>query len=468
MSNYPTHDAISEASINLTSFHKAFGKGSRSEAIETAISTKADIRLNDKDFNNLNEVKGNQKKVTKKICKNFEGREKFLLRETHNIFQSATKINIGQSLIEHAMEACEMPPKDLLNAFMTGIPAFNSMWIEYDLSFGGSVHNPTELSGTSSKYQGPIRCGYLIQKVGWENLSQFDAEQFSPKEKAEVARQRRVKPVWTPMHRVTPMMGSESDWFELHKFIHRPEYEYEDCPDSEVFNPHKLIAPKCGAIFSYGEEENEFTGNIVSRETYLKQMAEKNATSILTQQYVDRYGGKKSQKAFLNGLFSRVGFCQHLFAPLVSDRYATNWQATYINFFRNASSDKWIDGHLWAMDLRFVIAVLGLLNYQREVERDIEIVDNDDIEKPLMLHEPINEVKVVEINLPKDEGVKLYGKIFKQCITRQRKHLRRGHWRTIHYKSGLIKRKWVEPYWAGDAKLGTIIHDYNLVNKKAG
>ena len=120
------------------------------------------------------------------------------------------------------------------------------------------------------------------------------------------------------------------------------------------------------------------------------------------------------------------------------------------------------------MDLRFVIAVLGLLNYQREVERDIEIVDNDDIEKPLVLHEPINEVKVVEINLPKDEGVKLYGKIFKQGITRQRKHLRRGHWRTIHYKSGLIKRKWVQPYWAGDAKLGTIIHDYHLVNKKAG
>ena len=342
MSNYPTHDAISEASINLTSFHKAFGKGSRSEAIEAAISTNADIRLNDKDFNSLSEAKGNQKKVTKKVCKNFEAREKFLLRETHNIFQSATKINIGQSLIEHAMEACEMPPKDLLNAFMTGIPAFNSMWIEYDLSFGGSVVNTSEYLRPESKNQGPIRCGYLIQKVGWKNLSQFDVEQFSSKEKAEMARQRRVKPVWTPMHRVTPMMGSESNWFELHKFIHRPEY---DCPDNELFNPHELIAPKCGAIFSYGEEENEFTekirtdprtGNIMSRETYLKQMVEKNATSILTQEYVDHYCGKKSQKAFLNGLFSRVGFCQHLFAPLVSDRYATNWRAVYINFFRNA------------------------------------------------------------------------------------------------------------------------------------
>ena len=438
MSNYPTHDAISEASINLTSFHKAFGKRSRSEAVAEAVNLK---------YNG-------DKKAIKKLCKNFEAREKFLLKETHNIFQSATKINIGQSLIEHAIEACEMPPKDLLNAFMTGIPAFNSMWIEWDPGFSA------EMKG--------VRFGYLIQKVGWENLNQFDVKRLSPKERAEKARQRANRG-WTPMVRVPPRMGFESDWFELYKFMHRPESDEQT-----------LLAPRCGAIFSYGEEETKFTeelltdpitGKLTSREDYQKYTVEKNGTQILTQEYVDYYSNKKAQKAFLNGLFSRFGFCQHLFAPLIGDRYNNNWQADYINYFRHpdvARDSKWLDGNLWAMDLRFVIAVLGLLNYQREVERDIEIVDNDDIEKPLMLHEPINEVKVVEINLPKDEGVKLYGKIFKQCITRQRKHLRRGHWRTIHYKSGLIKRKWVEPYWAGDAKLGTIIHDYHLVNKKAG
>jgi hypothetical protein len=434
MSNYPTHDAISEASINLTSFHKAFGKRDRWEAIETAISTNAEINLVEVNSQKLYHTDVGKKKIAKKMCKNFEAREKFLLRETHNIFQNATKINIGQSLIEHAIEACEMPPKDLLNAFMTGIPAFNSMWIEWDPGFNA------ELKG--------VRFGYLIQRVGWENLSQFDVDQLSPKERAKKIRQRRANPVWTPMHRITPEIWPESDWFELHKFMHRPESDEQT-----------LLAPRCGAIFSYGEAPIE---------NCQKHTLEKNGAKILTQEYVDYYSNKKAQKAFLNGLFSRFGFCQHLFAPLVSDRYATNWQADYINFFKHGASDRWIDGDKWAMDLRFVIAVLGLLNYQREVERDIEIVDNDDIEKPLMLQEPINEVKVVEINLPKDEGVKLYGKIFKQCITRQRKHLRRGHWRTIHYKSGLIKRKWVEPYWAGDAKLGTIIHDYHLVNKKAG
>tara|TARA_R100001440_G_scaffold924_1_gene3036 strand:+ start:1057 stop:2394 length:1338 start_codon:yes stop_codon:yes gene_type:complete len=445
MSNYPTHDAISEASINLTSFHKAFGKRSRSEAVAAA------IKLYDTDVLNLKEQ--GDKKAIKKMCKNFEGREKFLLRETHNIFQNATKINIGQSLIEHAIEACEMPPKDLLNAFMTGIPAFNSMWIEWDPGFS------REMTG--------VRFGYLIQKVGWENYNQFEAEQASPKERAKRVRERTINPEWYPDYRLTPRMGFENNWFELHKFIHRPES-----------NEQTLIAPKCGALFSYGEEERELnerllidfrTGKPMSREDYQKHSTEKRGIEILTQEYVDYYSNKKAQKAFLNGLFLRFGFCQHLFAPLTKDRYASNWQADYINFINNGTpSSEWLDGHSWAMDLRFVIAVLGLLNYQREVERDIEIVDNDDIEKHLVLHEPINEVKVVEINLPKDAGVKLYGKIFKQCITRQRKHLRRGHWRTIHYKSGLIKRKWVQPYWAGDAKLGTIIHDYHLVNKKAG
>ena len=438
MSNYPTHDAISEASINLTSFHKAFGKRSRSEAVAEAVNLK---------YNG-------DKKAIKKLCKNFEAREKFLLKETHNIFQSATKINIGQSLIEHAIEACEMPPKDMLNAFMTGIPAFNSMWIEWDPGFSA------EMKG--------VRFGYLIQKVGWENLNQFDVKRLSPKERAEKARQRANRG-WTPMVRVPPRMGFESDWFELYKFMHRPESDKQT-----------LLAPRCGAIFSYGEEETKFTeelltdpitGKLTSKEDYQKYTVEKNGTQILTQEYVDYYSNKKAQKAFLNGLFSRFGFCQHLFAPLIGDRYNNNWQADYINYFRHpdvARDSKWLDGNAWAMDLRFVIAVLGLLNYQREVERDIEIVDNDDIEKPLVLHEPINEVKVVEINLPKDAGVKLYGKIFKQCMVRQRRHLRRGHWRKIHYKSGLIKRKWVQPYWAGDAKLGTIIHDYHLVNKKAG
>ena len=34
MNNYLTHDAISEASINLTSFHKAFGRYPRAEAVK--------------------------------------------------------------------------------------------------------------------------------------------------------------------------------------------------------------------------------------------------------------------------------------------------------------------------------------------------------------------------------------------------------------------------------------------------
>ena len=451
MSNYPTHDAISEASINLTSFHKAFGKRSRSEAVAEAVNLK---------YNG-------DKKAIKKLCKNFEAREKFLLKETHNIFQSATKINIGQSLIEHAVEATEMPPKDLLNAFMTGIPAFNSMWIEWDMGFS-SDNIETIISDVGEPRSGSqFRTGYLIQKVGWagELENNLSLEERTKRSSAK-NRTSTINSVWTPNHRMTPQMGFESDWFEFHKFMHFPESD-----------KNMLVAPRCGVLFSYGQEEGETrieggTGVYKHDDSHLppdkiKEAREKHGANVLTPEYVSHFSNKKSQKAFLNGLFSRFGFCQHLFAPLLEDRYASNWQGDYLGYFGDTGQELLEIGG-WSMDLRFVIAVLGLLNYQREVERDIEIVDNDDIEKPLMLHEPINEVKVVEINLPKDEGVKLYGKIFKQCITRQRKHLRRGHWRTIHYKSGLIKRKWVEPYWAGDAKLGTIIHDYHLVNKKAG
>ena len=468
MSNYPTHDAISEASINLTSFHKAFGKSSRAEAVKKHKQALVDgyFGKEAKRRSKLSPNDPSSGKFAKMMCKNFEGRENFLLRETQKVFQNATKINIGQSLIEHAVEATEMPPKDLLNAFMTGIPAFNSMWIEWDMGFG-SDHMKIFSDVGEPRSGSQFRTGYLIQKVGWagELENNLSLEERTKRSSAK-NRTSTINSVWTPNHRMTPEMGFESDWFEFHKFMHFPESD-----------KNMLVAPRCGVLFSYGQEEGVTrveggTGVYKHDDSHLppdkiKEAREKHGANVLTPEYVSHFSNKKSQKAFLNGLFSRFGFCQHLFAPLLEDRYASNWQGDYLGYFGDTGQELLEIGG-WSMDLRFVIAVLGLLNYQREVERDIEIVDNDDIEKPLVLHEPINEVKVVEINLPKDAGVKLYGKIFKQCMLRQRRHLRRGHWRKIHYKSGLIKRKWVQPYWAGDAKLGTIIHDYHLVNKKAG
>ena len=168
MSNYPTHDAISEASINLTSFHKAFGKSSRAEAVKKHKQALVDgyFGKEAKRRSKLSPNDPSSGKFAKMMCKNFEGRENFLLRETQKVFQNATKINIGQSLIEHALEATEMPPKDLLNAFMTGIPAFNSMWIEWDMGFS-SDNIETIISDVGEPRSGSqFRTGITVASCG--------------------------------------------------------------------------------------------------------------------------------------------------------------------------------------------------------------------------------------------------------------------------------------------------------------
>lgn len=42
---------------------------------------------------------------------------------------------------------------------------------------------------------------------------------------------------------------------------------------------------------------------------------------------------------------------------------------------------------------------------------------------------------------------------------KQRRHLRMGHWR---FKNNPDKRRWIEPYYAGDAKLGFVFKDYDI------
>ena len=48
----------------------------------------------------------------------------------------------------------------------------------------------------------------------------------------------------------------------------------------------------------------------------------------------------------------------------------------------------------------------------------------------------------------------------------KREHWRRGHWRRVHDRKGnLIKRIWIGEQKVGNAELGMIVHDYELVQK---
>jgi len=114
--------------------------------------------------------------------------------------------------------------------------------------------------------------------------------------------------------------------------------------------------------------------------------------------------------------------------------------------------------------IRTLISALALLNYPHIIiQRDQPKRSSRDLYLGRKL--PKNELKVLEIDLPKPRGTTQYEKIFKGLGNRQRQHTRRGHWRVLKMKCGGIKRTWVRECTAGDPSLGVIIHDYHLKSK---
>ncbi len=113
-------------------------------------------------------------------------------------------------------------------------------------------------------------------------------------------------------------------------------------------------------------------------------------------------------------------------------------------------------------DGRFLIALLGLLNYDlivHETKTPPKHINHKRFGRVV----PKNEYKVVEIKLPKPRGKRIYEKMFTGQGSPKKEHWRRGHWRKLKDRFGRIK-KWV---WIGEMKvgnpaLGTIVHDYHL------
>ena len=79
---------------------------------------------------------------------------------------------------------------------------------------------------------------------------------------------------------------------------------------------------------------------------------------------------------------------------------------------------------------------------------------------------PKNEVKVVEIELPK-RGVNVHSQLFTGHGSPKRQHGRRGHLDVTKIdQAGLSKRFWIEPKVVGNPELGIINHEYVLQIQK--
>jgi hypothetical protein len=143
---------------------------------------------------------------------------------------------------------------------------------------------------------------------------------------------------------------------------------------------------------------------------------------------------------------------------------------TYPDLYSDRESDQLASAadktHLG--DMRFLVAIFSLLNYPRIIRERVEPprrVRSVRWGKPL----PRNEVKVIEVSLPKRNGVTLYQRLFTGHGTPKRQHWRRRHPRRIlDRQTGKLKYiKWIEPMQVGNPELGVIEHEYFLKAKNS-
>jgi len=349
--------------------------------------------------------------------KNYHG-GKYSTAMTRNLqigMVQCQKFVLSNNLLDHATRASYVEPKYLLSAVDNCIPAFNNMWIEWDehKRIVTGRQEITKLLGDDkvqplSLDEQPDRVGYHIQKI-------------------------HDKYLYTCYYKENGIFRSPEMGFDVY---HENDFTYEDY--TRVWEKHNpdMNMPQTSM------DRQVFDDEVI-----------RNGRVLMSDGYCEYYKDDPN----LYKIFKRL-------AP--SQTSATHWTRS-AKEFETPMTEKDARHHhneirLITGDARFMISLLNILNY--------DLVTTEDVVPPrkvthlfLSRSVPKNEYKLVEIDLPKPRGKKVYKRIFTGQGSPKREHWRRGHWRRVVNKQGVtVKRIWIGEQKVGNKELGTIIHDYVL------
>lgn len=333
-------------------------------------------------------------------------------RKVQSELATSQKFIVSNALVEHAVLASMARPKTLLDMVRRGVPSFNNMWIEWDEQFRQSVlqkyHNKNGLVYDLDRVPGHI--GYHIQKkfdkylyTTW--LTMVDDEHSKDAGKLYATGLGFTidnEQPWTP-ERYNNLLDTDK------------------VTDEQVFD--KYIRTVGGKLLGEWYVEKHKNDPLIDTLVF-----------SFSQSHVDAQGlTPKGQQA---------GLSQDINAQLA------------------AYSLKIQEG-----DGRFLIALLGLLNYDLIVQETHQTPKHIEYTR-WGRRVPKNEHKIVTINLPKPRGKRIYDQMFSGQGTPKKEHWRRGHWRTYRDANGnVLRRVWIEEMKVGNPELGTIVHDYRLEKK---
>jgi len=338
---------------------------------------------------------------------------------------TSQKFIVDKSLMTEVTTASMARPKNLLEMLYRGIPAFDNMWIEWDefdqtearkKAMNKYVPNmyvqwePNERKGRKT--------GFHIQRVNDAVLYTKYGYTGEGKEEMKIAS-------WPLGYRISNDDIVSND-FVYGDGIHSPKHEND-----------------------------------------MQEHREKFFRRMVAEWYYERHEDTKVQQFFLDQIMMRTAVVQT--APMHwlidEEKFRQGWtEQEMARLMENVLPDKYNSnkGDYGSQgDVRFLIALLGMLNYDQVIHLTPE--------KPQKITHmrfgrklPENEYKVVSIQLPKPRGVRIYEKEFTGHGTPKRQHWVRGHWRKI---KGRSDRTWIAPHIRGNSELGTIVHDYKLEKK---
>jgi hypothetical protein len=359
----------------------------------------------------------------------------YAVSSTKRSLIQATKFSVGDNLLRHAVKASFLKPKYLFDSLHLGIPPFDSMFIEWDAQKSQSIIReeyeqllPDERLGfVDNKTNKSV--GYLIEKTPNGNFlySQF----LSAEDK-----------IWTP-----------------------PNSFYISHDPAIPYNQNFVGSPVRGGEMGRVSEVWQYASSsveILPPDLEEREAFERNI--FLSKTYHQLFENNQQHDHYLKLIYQRFGVGLH---PLGLASFPQMFGVggdgkLQLEYFEKACD---INMEMMSGDIRLLITLLALLNYPQHIY-EVEQRDVKTLPRKWGRNLPRNEVKLIEIDLPKPEGIKRYEKMFKGHGTPKRQHVRRGHWRVMHLKTGQVIKKWIEEQTVGNPDLGIIEHEYHLTKKQ--
>lgn len=333
----------------------------------------------------------------------------FQLRVAQRELIGATKFTVSDSLLRHAVKAMFVRPEKILAACEMAIPPFENMWIEWDSHLQRDLMKQ-EYEARGVEYNNKPEGG--LSRVAYHIVNVKDMMGYC-------------------------MYGITDD----DNKIHFPPFLFYLHNEGEL-PPEKFLQRRGNKLI-----------DIISDDGFIEQQ-EHFGSFLFGKQYIDMWKEPK-HLPHLRSLYRRTAFGVHTLGVAGDPDIPTLTEG-------DLRREGYIKGTLGMVsgDARLLITLLALVNYPHHiVERKLEQgVPRVMYGKRL----PRNEVRVLEIDLPKPRGTTRYERMFTGSGTPKRQHVRRGHWRVYHHKDGTVTKRWIGEQIVGNAALGVIDHEYDL------